>query len=970
MTMELKSNQPLHFGPYVVTGLNGQVLRRDRPLPLSPKAVAVLGVLASRAGQLVSKDELFAAVWAETVVSEGVLTNCIRELRQALGDTPAKPRYIETVHRRGYRFLAEVVSSQQPVVNSPSPRPQNSALPPPFSAPAPDPHPPVPRLVGRDTELARLHRSFADATKGERQVVFITGEPGIGKTALVDAFLSEVRSHEEFGVWGLGAEEEENRKPVLNAVKGAKIGTSFPAPTPQLLTPVFVGRGQCVEQYGAGEAYLPVLEALGQLCRQLGGEQGVRVLSRHAPTWLVQMPALLSKGEFEAVHRRAQGATRERMLREFAEAVEVLSANTSLVLVLEDLHWSDHATVDLLSMIARRREAARLLVVGTYRPADVVMSGHPLKAAKRELHTHGLCQEVAVSLLADAAVGQYLDFRFPAHDFPPSLAPLMYQRTEGNPLFLVNTVNALVQQETIREHDGQWQLAVPVQEVTVGAPESVRQLIEKQLERLSAEERQLLEVASVTGTEFSAAVLAATGGTAAQREALCDGLVRRGQFLHERGVGEWPDGTVAARYGFAHALYRNVVYQCMGGGRRARVHQQVGLLLEQGYGARAKEIASELAVHFEQGREPQRAVQYHGHAAQTALQRSAIHETMTHVHRGLALLGALPDTPERIALELPLQITLGAAAVAAKGLGAEEAGAAFARARELARHVTDSPTSFPILIGLAMVYWSRAEFQTALTIAEQCLHLAERSRNSAQLVMAHHTMGLCLHVRGDVPAARRHYEDVLRLYDHERHHFLAYVAGQDSRINVEGMLAWVLWHLGYPAQALSRSRQTCALAYDLGHLHSLAIALNLRAICHALCGALASAQEYTEETLQYTSAHGVPVFLASATICRGWILVSQGRWEDGIRRLRQGLTDYERTGTRVFTSWHSVLFVDACGKAGRIDDGLAALAAAFAFVEETGERIFEAELHRLQGELLLAREGKDGSRKTKVKAQK
>jgi predicted ATPase len=340
-------------------------------LRLAPRTFAVLRHLVEHAGRLVTKDELFTTVWRDTIVSEDALASCIRDLRRALADPSRAPRYIETVHRRGFRFIGPLAPSSAP----PGPPVAARAVPGPTM------------LVGREAELARLHARLAGALSGRRQVVFVTGEPGIGKTSLVGAFLLEI-----------------------DTTRG-----------------VLVARGQCVEQYGAGEAYLPVLEALGRLGREARGDHIVSVLRQHAPTWLAQMPGLLSDKDLEALQRRVQGATRERMLRELVDALDALTVECPLVLVLEDLHWSDTSTIDLLTMLARRSDAARLLVLGTYRPADVAASGHPLKAAKRELALHGHCEEIALEFLSVSAVAEYLSRRFGPQPWPPHFAPMLHR---------------------------------------------------------------------------------------------------------------------------------------------------------------------------------------------------------------------------------------------------------------------------------------------------------------------------------------------------------------------------------------------------------------------------------------------------------------------------------------------------------------------------------------------------------------
>lgn len=432
-----------------------------RRLTLTPRAFAVLRHLVEHRGRLITKAELFTTVWRDAIVSDAALASCIRDLRKALGDSSDAPRYIQTVHRRGFRFIGPVPPPPAVVSTAGSTAPAGGA-PAGFIGSSRA----APTLVGREADLARLHARLVRALSGQRQVVFVTGEPGIGKTALVERFLAEVGE--------------------ANTLR--------------------IGCGQCVEQYGAGEAYLPVHEALGRLGRAAGGAQLVQILKRHAPTWLGQLPGLLSDRDVEAVQRRSQGATRGRMLRELAEALDALTLDAPLVLLLEDLHWSDSATVELLGMLARRRDASRLLVIGTYRPADVAAAtAHPLGWVKHELQSHGCCDEISLEFLSAAAVGQYLSRRFPAHGLPSELALVLHRNTDGNPLFLVNTIDYLIDQGQLREVDGQWRLAGLAEDVASRVPETLWQLVERQVERLTVDEQAVLVAASAAGVEFSAA---------------------------------------------------------------------------------------------------------------------------------------------------------------------------------------------------------------------------------------------------------------------------------------------------------------------------------------------------------------------------------------------------------------------------------------------------------------------------------
>src|SRR5215472_4159224 len=563
----------IDFPPFHVDVANEQLWRGLEQIHLRPKTFAALRYLIVHAQQLVTKETLFHVLWPETSVSDSVLMVCMRELRKALGDEARAPRFIETVHGRGYRFLptiaAQPVQSSQFRVSRLDTQP--SAL---------RTHPSV--MVARDTELALLRGWLDKALNGERQTVFVTGEPGIGKTTIVEAFLGQIPA--EGKVW--------------------------------------IGQGQCIEHYGAGEPYMPALEVLGRLCRDAEGEQLIDVLSQYAPTWLVQLPALLKAEDFERLQRKVQGATRERMLREMAEAVEALTAKRPLILCLEDLHWSDVSTLELLSILARRRETARLLVLGTYRPAEVLGNGHSLRAVKQELQLHQQCKELRLGLLTEADVGAYLQSRFPTEATGPSsfsrLVHIIHQRTEGNPLFIVNVVDYLSAQGVLGE-SGVIRPAAPIE-----VPANIQQMIEKQLDRLSPEEQRVLEVASVAGMQFSAATVAAgTEMTTGDVEACCTGLVRRELFLRTIGVSEWPDGTVATYYSFLHALYQEVLYDRVPAGQRSSLHKWIGEREEQAHGDRARTIAAELAVHFERGRDYRKAIRYLQQAGENALRRSA-----------------------------------------------------------------------------------------------------------------------------------------------------------------------------------------------------------------------------------------------------------------------------------------------------------------------------------------------------------
>jgi predicted ATPase/DNA-binding winged helix-turn-helix (wHTH) protein len=899
----MQQNQYLSFDVYRLDVPNECVWRGKQMLRLTPKAFAVLRYLLAHAGRLVTKEELFQAVWPDIAVSDAALTICISEIRKVLGETAQAPRFIATVHRRGYRFLAPVTEADPAATAPPPPTP-------PLLLPVTLP----PRLVGREAELMRLRGWLAQAQAGTRQVVFVSGEAGIGKTTVVDALLASV----------------------------APAG------------PCWVGRGQCLEHHGAGEAYLPVLDALGRLCRGAGKERFQVLLRQYAPTWVLQMPTLLSVAEREAVQRQAMGASRERMLRELAEAVEAITAEQPLVLLLEDLHWSDHATLDLVAWLAQRREPAWLLLLGTYRPVEAMVQGHPLRAVTQALTLRGQGRELRLEGLSEAAVGAYLAARLPAYEAPPGLIRLLHQHTDGQPLFLVQVVEAWVQQGWVQEVDGQWSVPVGIEELAATIPENVRQLIEQEFDGLRAEEQRWLEAASVVGVEFSAAAVAAEVEEGLEPvEEGCEALARRGQFLRGRDVEAWPDGTVAGRYGFRHALYQQVVYNRLPIGRRLRLHRRIGERLEAGYGARAGEQAAVLAMHFASGRDVPRAVRYLQQAAENAAQRHAHHEVVALATKGVELLGILPESPARLQQELDLQVALGPALLATKGYADPDVGRAYARARELCQQIGDTQQLFPVLRGLLVYYQARGQLQTAVQLGEQLLCLAQSQPEPALLMLAHHMLGQVFFFRGRPVLAHTHHTQALALYNPQAHRVLALRYGVDLGAGSHDYLARELWLLGYPDQALQHSQAALTLAQEVSHPYSLAFALTFSALLHQFCREASAAYEQAAAATTLATEQGFALWATYGTVLHGWARAMQGQSEAGIAEIRQGLAAALATGAKVMQPYFLGLLAEAYGEGGHPEAGLPLLAEAMAVMDTTEVRFYGAEISRLKGTLLL-----------------
>lgn len=887
----------IRFPPFRLSPETGRLLRRDAVVPLRPKAFAVLCYLAERPERLVTKSELLCGVWPETHVSEGVLKVCIREVREVLGDTARTPAFIETVHRRGYRFVAPTEVETAPELDE-------TELP----AEAREAH-----VVGRERELVVLTQWLERALEGRRQIALIAGEAGIGKTTLLEAFLARAAG---------------------------------PA--------VWIARGQCVDHYGPGEAFFPVLEALGRLGRGPAGRELVPLLREHAPSWLLEIPGIVGATERHELQRAYAGSGRERMLRELVVGLEVVSAVRPLVLALEDLHWSDASTLDLLAALARGRTPARLLVLGTYRPEDVAGESRPLAALVRELVAGRFAAEMALGPLDPAAVESYLRSLFADEGLAATLAGVVHRHSDGHPLFMASIVEHLVSHGIVVGGDGAWRLAGEPADVEREASQSLRDIVGSLLERLEPGERHILGAASLMGLEFATPpIAAALGEDLEQVEASCAALARRRTLVRPLAEATWPDGKVAARYRFRHVLYRDLLEEGVPPASRRRLHRRLGESLERSYRERRAEIATQLAHHFEHGGDAARAIRYLHVAGDRATGRHAYHAAIGHLRRALELLDGEDPGPERSQRELLLRVSLGTPLLAARGFGGPEVGETYARALELCRELGETPQLFPVLQGLQAFYSIAGELETAHVLSRQMLRLGERTGDPLMALEASHAMGCDLLRLAELGAAREHFERALALYDPERGEEAFRWSGHDSKTCCLSNLSVVLHYCGLSDQALRRARQALDWAGEKRHPIGVVQARTSSGWVHLLRREPAPARAHLEAVLELTSEYDLPYWGALAMLLRAWAIAQQGEIEEAEGRLEEAWSVLQLIGPKVGEADYRVLraIIGVLGGGGARD--VEETARALELVRARGEAYHVSSLYQCLGELRL-----------------
>ena len=527
------------FGPFRLDLEAGMLFRDNEPVPLGQRATALLSALVERPGALISKDALVDAAWQGLAVEDSNLSVQIATLRRVLGEAGGAD-WIETMPRRGYRFVGPVVRSQKTNGSSVATSGQQALTQrsgEPILSPSGDPS----LVVGRTAPLEMLEGMKQRILAGQRQVAFVTGEAGIGKTAFI-AKATELLTGQGFDLL----------------------------------------YGRCTERFGNNEVFLPLIDALVTRYRANGLDL-LPIIRTHAPTWMLQLPGVIDAPEHAAFQEQMFGATRERMLREFCDLVEALSTDRLWVLVLEDLHWSDFATLDVLSRFAR----------GTGRASSWFSAPIGHRTAPSADIRSGACIRIWRS--TDAATScASIDCPMPRSrviwrcgsataNWPRRLSGPVYERTLGHPLFVTSMLKHLIDQQAIVEVDGMWRLSSQARPQE-GVPNNLLNMITHELDRLNEEERHLLNVASVAGEEFSAALVAAgLSRDAIEVERDIEALVRKDHILVRSGASEWPDGTYSGSYAFRHILYQNVIYQDIAPGLRAQTHKRLGKRLEEAY---------------------------------------------------------------------------------------------------------------------------------------------------------------------------------------------------------------------------------------------------------------------------------------------------------------------------------------------------------------------------------------------------
>ncbi|MGC2305615.1 AAA family ATPase [Candidatus Binatus sp.] len=854
-----------------------ELRQRDVVVPLQRIPLELLCLLIDRRGQLVTREEILERVWGKGVFVdiENSINTAVRKVRQALCDNPEAPRFVATVPARGYRFIAEIRAPKKSRADQFRSRPPST-------------------MVGRVRELASLSSGLDDATSRRGRLFLISGKPGVGKTRLADE---------------AAAAADARRMAIL--------------------------AGHCSE-HDEAVAYLPFVEILENFVDRASDPDSLRkALGEQASELVRLLPKLkhILPGLPPPLDLPPPQARRHLFNCFFDFAARIASEQPALM-ILEDLHWADDSTLSLLDHLVQRLADLPLMVIGTYRDAELNIT-RPLAKTLEDLHRGRLATSTRLKGLPRDEVAAMLN-GLSGKSPPDAVVGEVFAETEGNPFFVEELFRYLEEENRLYDSAGQFRSDLKIGELD--APPSVRLVVARRLARHTDLTQKMLARAAVIGRFFTLQILQASSAADADSILECLEEAEKGELVYS--VADGP----GARFEFAHELTRQAVLSGLSAARRQRLHLEVAEAIERTYST-APEYYGELAHHFRLGGDPVKAIDYLVRAAREAAARSAPQQSISLATTGLELLSAIPDQQRRDHYELLLQMILGSCGSLALGFAVPEVERAYTKALELVGRADQTPAAIRAMVGLYVYYSRGADYRRAATLQAQMLELVPTLAESRLRGIIHYSIGFRLMYMGEFEAARDQLEPAITCS-----------AGHPRRVQARAALALTVWNLGYADRAWLLIKEAAAEVRELPDPYTQVMVADNALMISGLSKDIQNTRRYAEEIIEKSMPYGFIAEVGIATIMLAW---ADGLAGDpkAVDRLRESVAEFEAGEGDLGHSSFLARTAELCLKFGRNDEAVLLLEEAIDFIGQTGQGYAESEIYRLRGkaELQLGR---------------
>ncbi len=812
-------------------------------------------------------------------------------------------------------------------------------------------------LVAREQELEKLEKFLDSALAGKSQLVFVTGESGAGKTALVQKF----------------------------CIYAQKLN-------PNLI----VVNGKCNAHTGFGDPYFPFIEVLNLLTGDIESTYKAGAISRehalrlwnltpitirailengadlinifthgtslvsHASefskgnlNWLVELKNLVKYKSTLPIDLTLQ---QSNIFEQYARVIKSIAEEKPMLIVLDDLQWIDAGSANLLFHIARQIKGSRILIIGLFRKTEIAIERdgkrHPIEPFFNELkRDYGDIEIDLDKLEGQKFVDAYLDSE--PNNLGDKFRKTLFIQTKGHPLFTVELFREMKEHGMIvRDQAGRW-----VEGMTFNwnrLPSRIDAVITERINRLTKIMRDILLIASIEGEEFSAEV-AARQLKIDERELiriLSSELEKRHQLVTAKGIKTLVKQRISW-YTFRHIMFQKYLYNTLDKVERVHLHEQVGTIIEELYGENVDEVSVQLARHFEEAGITTKAFEYLVKAGTRALHFSAYEETIVLFKKAFDILKSFPESIERDQQELNLQMAMANASQSLKGFGTPEIVTYCKRIEELCKKIGDAPQIFYAHYFLAHFYWLRADHEISYYFTEQMMQNAQKVKDAEKVALSHYMQGMLYFYLGNVKPALEHLEKMNSYYIPDKCSHLKYIYSMDPGL-ISGMnTACVLWALGYPDQALLQSQKMLTQVRLLNHSFSSVASLAFNSLLHIFRRDSTSLEPLGKEIYSVSENKGFVLFIGVGLFKTGFSLAHQGQVKEGISKLLQALEIYKVTGIRFTLSDLLGSISEAYGMYGDIEKAMDFMEQALTEVQRGNEHYYEAELYRIKGELIL-----------------